>query len=610
MASIFRSKISRVFNILANLPRGFGLIWAAGKGWVFAQFFLMVIRGVLPAVLVYLTKLFVDTVIQTIQTPDQAQITRVIYLGLAFGGVTLLYEILGSVNSLIQTAQKENLTDHVFGLIHEKAAKTDLAFYEQPEFFNHLHRARFQARSRPAELNMQLASLLQNSVTLVSMGIVLLRFGLWLPAVLFISALPTFFVVLYSTSRLHAWQRKKTHDDRRSWYYDQLLTGGESAAEIRLFGIAPYFRKKFVALRKKLRIQQLRLGFRQRLLEFGASLFALAVAGGVFIWVVSQTIMGFGTVGDLALLYQAFNHGQNLTKSFLGDIGKLYSNGLFLSDLFEYLDLEPKIVTGKDHLNSPEDLKEGITLENVTFNYHASKENVLEDFSLFIPAKKIVAVVGPNGAGKSTLIKLICRFYDPVEGGIKFDENDLRKLSLSELRGMITVLFQTPVRYSASAAENIALGDIDRLSDQNGIERAADDAGADEIIRGFEGGYEQMLGKRFADGRELSVGEWQRIALSRAFFRQSPIILLDEPTSAMDPWAEADWLKKFLEMAKNKTVVIITHRFTTASQADLIYVMEDGRIVEDGSHQELLALEGPYASSWKEQMNKYELKTT
>ena len=415
---VLNSKIRRTFNILSNLPRGVSLIWAAGKGWVIAQFALMVVRGVLPALLVYLTKLFVDSVIETIKTPNQDQITNVIWLGLTFGALTLLYEVLGSVNGLIQTAQKENLTDHVFGLIHEKAANTDLAFYEQPEFFNHLHRARFQARTKPAELNMQLANLLQNTVTLVSMGIVLLRFGFWLPVVLFVSTLPTFFVVLYSTSRLHAWQRRKTHDERESWYYDQLLTGGESAAEIRLFGIGPYFRKKFVAIRKKLRTQQLRLGFHQRLLEFGASLFALVVAGGVFVWIISQTIRGLGTVGDLALFYQAFNHGQTLTKSFLNDIGRLYSNGLFLSDLFEYLDLEPQINTKENYLRAPQELEKGIKLENITFNYHASKENVLEDFSLFIPAKKIVAVVGPNGAGKSTFLRLIAGIYHPTHGSI------------------------------------------------------------------------------------------------------------------------------------------------------------------------------------------------
>ena len=606
MAKFLVSKVTRIFNTLANLPRGVSLIWAAGKGWVIAQFILMVVRGVLPAVLVYLTKLFVDSVIQAIQTSSREQVTHVIWYGLAFGVITLLFGVLGSVNSFIQTAQKENLTDYVFGLIHEKASKTDLAFYEQPEFFNHLHRARFQARSRPAELNTQLANLLQNSVTLISMGVVLTRFGLWLPVVLFMSTLPTFFVVLYATSRLHALQRERTHDERESWYYDQLLTGGESAVEIRLFGIGPYFRKKFVSIRRKLRIQRLRLGFRQRFLEFGASLFALVLAGGVFIWFVSQTIRGLGTVGDLALLYQAFNHGQTLTRSFLGDIGKLYSNGLFLSDLFEYLDLEPTIVTPTHPKPSLKGLEKGIKLDNISFNYHGSKESVLKNFSLFIPAKKIVAVVGPNGAGKSTLIKLICRFYDPKAGSVKFDENDLRDLSLRELRGMITVLFQTPVQYSASAAENIMLGDVNRRSDQIGIEKAAYEAGADRIISGFEDGYEQQLGKRFTGGRELSGGEWQRIALSRAFFRQSPIILLDEPTSAMDPWAEADWLKKFLKMARGKTVVVITHRFTTASQADLIYVMEDGEIIETGSHKELLENDGPYASSWRGHVRKYE----
>lgn len=601
------AKTKRIFITLANLPRALTLIRAAGKGWTAAQVLLLLIRGVIPAGLVYLTKLFVDALVLAInETQNYENIYRVIWLGVIFGIITVLSEILGSVSQMIYTTHAERLTDYIFALIHEKSVKADIAFFEQPEFFDHLHRARNEAHSRPLELLNQLGSLLQNSVTMISMGVILLRYGIWLPVVLLISALPTFYVVLYSTSRMHRWERGKTSLKRRSNYYDRLLTDGATAAEIRLFNLGDYFKRKFIETRKQLLKEQFRLSIRQRFSEFAASFTALSVTAAVFVWIVRKTLQGFGTLGDFALFYQVFSQGQTLTRSFLGDIGRLYANSLFLGDLFEYLDLEPEIVTSPDYISPPDDLKHGISFEKVTFQYRNNKKNALKDFSLFIPANKIVAVVGENGAGKSTLIKLLCRFYDPTAGSIKFDGTDLRDFSLEELRRMTTILFQSPVHYDTTVSENIALGDVAGITKAAKIKTAAVDAGAGEIIRKLPQGFEQMLGHHFAGGVELSGGEWQRIALARALFRQTPLVLLDEPTSQMDPWAEADWLKRFLKEVRGKTVLIITHRFTTAMRADFIHVMREGEIIESGSHAELLAMRGRYAHSWREQIKSFD----
>ena len=595
--------MKRKFVTLLNLPRAARLIWAAGRGWTIAQIFLLVVRGAIPAVIVYLTKLFVDTLVAAVgDAANSENIYRVVWMAAVFGAVMLVSEILGSLVQMIYAAHAERLTDYVFGLIHEKSVAADLAFYEQPEFFDHLHRARNGAYSRPQELTGQLGSLLQNAVTVVSMTLILLRYGAWLPVALLLIALPTFYVVLVSSSRLHAWQRSKTSDIRRSFYFDSVLTDGEFAAEVRLFGLGGYFKKRFVELREKLRCEKLRLNVQHGILELAASFFALLLTAAVFWWVLSRTLNGSGTIGDLALFYQIFNQGQILLKSFLGDIGRLYANSLFLKDLFEFLDLKPSVVSPADPVKTPRELVSGISIESVSFSYHAGKPDALKDFSLFVPAGKIVAVVGANGAGKSTLLKLVCRFYDPQKGAIKFDGIDVREFSLEELRSMISVLFQTPVRYSATAAENIWLGSIEKNADTEQIERAAFDAGADTVIEKFPQRYAQTLGNRFTDGDEISVGEWQRFALARTFFRESPIILLDEPTSAMDPWAEADWLNKFVNRARGKTALIITHRFTTAMRADLIYVMKNGEIVESGNHAELVASGGRYAESWREQI--------
>lgn len=604
---VILAKLKKIYANLSNLPRALFLIWAAGKGWTIAQLFLLIVRGALPAALVYLTKFFVDALILAIREPQNPEnIYAVIRLGVLFGVITLATEIIGSIIQMIYTAHAEKLQDYIFALIHEKSVNADLAFYEQPEFFDHLHRAQIEARQRPVELISQLGGLLQNTVTLLAMGAVLLRFGIWLPAILLVSTLPAFFAVLYSTLQFYEWRRRKTADERRVWYYDWLLTSGEAAAEIRLFGLGDYFRQKFAELKERLRKERLKITVNQRLSEFLANLVALAMTALAFAWIVWRAIRGFGTLGDLALFYQAFSQGQSLMRALLQDTGKLYANSLFLRDLFEYLALEPKITSPAQSVPMPKTFRRGITFENVSFRYQTSERYILKDFNLFIPANKFVAIVGANGEGKSTLLKLLCRFYDPESGSVKFDDRDIRDFSLDELRRMMTVLFQIPVQYNATVKENIALGNIGQNASLEEIEIAAAAAGANVTVNKFTARYEQMLGNWFVQGTELSVGEWQRIALARAFLRQSYLILLDEPTSAMDPWAEADWLERFLSSVKGRTALIITHRFTTAMRADLIYVMEAGKIVESGSHKELVSNNGRYAESWRKQVNTLE----
>jgi ATP-binding cassette subfamily B protein len=288
-------------------------------------------------------------------------------------------------------------------------------------------------------------------------------------------------------------------------------------------------------------------------------------------------------------------------RALLGSVGQIYSNTLFLEGLFEFLDLEPRVIDPRTPAPVPDSLVKGIRFRNVTFRYPANERAALQDFCLSVPAGQTVAIVGANGAGKSTLVKLLCRFYDPEAGSIELDGVDLRQVSLDDLRDHVSVLFQTPVSYYATAGQNIALGSLWAAPGAAEIETAARDAGAHEVITRLPQGYETLLGRWFTDGTDLSGGEWQRIALARAFLRRSHIIILDEPTSFMDSWAEADWLDRFRALVAGRTAVIITHRFTTAMRADVIHVMDQGRIVESGSHQELLNAGGRYARSWAAQ---------
>jgi ATP-binding cassette subfamily B protein len=346
-----------------------------------------------------------------------------------------------------------------------------------------------------------------------------------------------------------------------------------------------------------LRAEQLELARKQGFSELIAGLFGLLVLGLALAWMLWKAIQGYVTLGDLALFYQAFNIGQGLMRSLLSNMGDIYANSLFLTDLFEFLDLESRVGDPSDPAPAPDELAKGIAFENVWFRYPESERPLLAAFNLQVTAGEFVAIVGKNGAGKSTLVKLLTRLYDVDKGQIAIEGTDIRQLRLADLRQLITVLFQEPVDYNDTVADNIGFGDLAH-SDREKIETAASEAGADAIVERLPQQYETLLGRRFEGGTELSVGEWQRLALARAFLRAAPIVILDEPTSAMDPWAEAEWLSRFRRSGVGRTIILITHRFSTAMYADKIYLMEDGRIVESGNHEQLLALDGRYAESW------------
>jgi ATP-binding cassette subfamily B protein len=595
-------KFRKAAGQLPYLPRTLALVWTASSGWTTAWVVLLVAQGLLPAATVYLTRTVVDRAVPVFRTHGDPVALRAALVPAVFlGAVLLVTGILRGFSQWVRTAQAELVQDHISALIHRQSTAADLAFYETPDFFDHLHRARVEAAHRPLALLETLGSLLQNGITLVAMGAVLVPYGPWLPVALLTSTLPALWVVLRYSARQHQWRLRATADERRAWYYDWLLTASENAPELRLFGLGEYFQSCYQSLRSRLRHDHVALVRAQSLAELGAGTAALAITAAAMVWMVWRAIQGFITLGELALFYQAFQQGLQLLRSLLENAGQVYANMLFLGNLFEFLALSPKVVSPAFPKPAREALHDGIRFTGVRFRYPGRASLALDDFNLFVPAGSIAAIVGRNGAGKSTLLKLLCRFYDPEDGRICLDGIDLRELSTEELRRRVAVLFQQPVHYNATAAQNIALGEMRKPPSDGEIRSAAQAAGADTAIDQLPMGYDNLLGKWFADGAELSVGEWQRIALARAFVRRAPILILDEPTSAMDPWAEADWLDRFRRLAAGHTAIVITHRFTTARLADAIHVMEAGSIAESGTHQELIHRGGQYAAWWASQ---------
>lgn len=597
------TKIRNFAAQLSYLPKTLRLIWTASRGWTLAWVTLLIIQGLVPAVTVYLSRLLVDSLAMALGAGIAWENIRpTSFLAALMVGALLLTQILQSVMEWVRTAQSELIRDYLSALIHEKATSVDMAYYESPDYYDRLYQARNDLQNRPLALLENGGGLLQSGITVVAMAAIIISYGLWLPLVLLVSTFPALWVVLHHNRRYHRWWKQSTVARRWAQYYDTMLTVDSVAAELRLFDLGSHFRSAYQQLRRLLRTERLQLVKARGLARLGAGAVATLISGGTMAWMVWQAFLGRVTLGDLVLFYQALSQGQSLLRSLLGNVGQIYENILFLGNLFEFLELEPQVVDPPEPVPVPATLKEGIHFRQVTFRYPGSERVVLQNFDFIIPAGKVVAIVGSNGVGKTTLVKLLCRFYDPEAGCVEIDGIDVRNLSLAELWRMITILFQFPINYLATAGENITLGDLTAAPDPAAIETAARRAGAHEFIARLPRGYDTMLGKWFAEGTDLSGGEWQRLALARAFVRRAQIMILDEPTSLMDSWAEADWFDRFRELANGRTAIVITHRFTTAKRADIIYVMDDGHIVESGSHEELLTRKGLYAQSWKAQM--------
>jgi ATP-binding cassette subfamily B protein len=579
-----------------QVDRAVRLVWQATPGWTLANLLMQIIQGILPLAALYLMKLIVDGVMLSITAADKTEsFSQVMFfIGIA-AGIALLYALCQLLANMANQAMSLAVTDHVFDLMHAKSVEVDLEYYENPQYFDTLHRAQQEGPYRPTAIVNDLVRLVQNSVTLIAMAGLLITLHWIIAAILFVAVLPGIFVRIHYSNKLFQWQRQRTTTERQASYLNWILTGDIYAKEVRLFGLGDLLIERFSKLQKQLRVEKLILSKKQSMADFMAQTSATIAVFGSFAYIAYKTVYGHITLGDMVMFFQAFQRGLNAMRDLLGGMASLYEDNLFLSNLFDFLKLRPKVKESAHPTPLPIPIQQGIVFDSVSFQYPSTTRKVLEDISLTIAPGETVALVGRNGCGKTTLAKLICRLYDPQHGSISFDGIDLKEFEISLLRREISVLFQDFVKYYLTANENIWFGNIDQPVDEQRIQTAADQAGVDELIRQLPHGYETILGKWFDNGEELSRGEWQKIALARAFLRKSQIILLDEPASSLDPRAEYEVFQRFKDLAAGATAIFISHRLSTVKMADRIFVMEKGKIVESGSYDELMEKKGSFA---------------
>lgn len=591
---------------LLRLKDAVRLVWRSSASLSLTSAILILIRGVLPLASLYIMKLFVDAVTSGCTTTDKAAAFQHVIRLIGFWAIIAVFTVVvENLSSFVTSLQGHVVTDYMYGVLQAKSIEADLEYYENSDYYDTLHRAQAEAPYRPLSIVNGLVSLGKNTISIVGIAGLLVAFNPVIAGLLIIAVFPKIIVRLIFTRKKYDWQRMATQTERRSYYYNWMLTTDTHAKELRVFGLGPAFMSTFRNIRMKLRSERCRLITSESIFGTILQIGSTSAMLGAFALIGYETIHGKVSTGSLVMYYQAFQSGQSALNELLGSMADLYKDNLFLTDLHEFLRLPQRVVQPSHPVSVPVPIREGVVFDNVSFQYPTSSRPVIQGINLSIPAGEVVALVGANGAGKTTIIKLLCRLYDPVAGRISVDGINIREFDVAELRRQISVIFQDYSRYNVTAWENIWFGNVDVPSEMDRIVAASTLAGAHEIVAKLPNGYNTVLGKWFEDGEELSIGEWQKIALARAFLRGAQLIILDEPTSAMDAKAEYDFFARFRELVKGHSALLISHRFSTVRMADRIYVVSDGTIVENGSHDELVRLGGTYAHLFEIQASHY-----
>ena len=564
---------------------------------------LRVINSAIPLAMLYIGKEIIDGIIalQNGEVVDQQYLWLMV--GLEFGlavvstlinrAITLLDSLLGD---LVSNRTSVDLIRH--------AAKLDLYQFENAEFYDKLERARRQTTGRTV-LMSQVLSQFQDVISIIFLGAGLVVFNPWLILLLILAVIPSFLGESHFNSQTYSLTRSWTPERRELDYLRYIGASDEFAKEVKTFNLASFITKRFAYLADKYYFVNRKLAIKRAAWGSGLSVIGTLSYYGAYIFIIIQTIGEIITIGTLTFLSGSFSRMQSMLQRIMSRFTQIADSALYLQDLFDFFQIEPIIRSKSGAKPFPEKIKDGFRFENVSFRYPGTERWAIRDLSFHLHPGEKLALVGENGAGKTTLVKLLARLYEPTEGAILLEGVDLREYDLTALRDNIGIIFQDYMRFQFRAGENIAVGNIGMIEDAELIETSARKSLADTVIEELPDRYQQMLGRRFADGVELSGGQWQKIALARAYMRDAQLLILDEPTSALDARAEHEVFQRFADLIEDKNAVLISHRFSTVRMADRILFLENGQLLELGSHEELLAMNGKYAELFNLQAQGY-----
>lgn len=603
--------LSGFFGVFRYSRRALSLVWQTSPAMMLGLALCTLVAGVLPAVATWVGQLIVDGVVSAMETYQAADepnlwltITPVLGWVALEGGIIAVIALAQRGLSAQQSLLRALLGQKVNVMILEKAGTLSLGQFEDSELYDKLTRARREASTRPLGLVNKTFSLLQNAISLTSFGVLLVQFSPWALLILIAGALPVFISEAKFSGdafRLFRWRSPQT---RMQMYLETVLAREDSIKEVKLFGLEPLFLQRYRDIFTRLFSEERRLTLRRESWGFVLGLLGTLTFYGAYGWVVVETITGALTLGQMTMYLMVFKQGQAALSASLTAISGMYEDNLYLSNLYEYLEQPTDVEHGA--LTQGEVPGDGLRFESVSFAYPGGQA-VLHDISLHLKPGQSLALVGENGSGKTTLIKLLTRLYHPTQGRILLDGSDLRDWDATALRERIGVIFQDFVRYQLQVGENLGVGDTHAFDDEQRWQRAAHHGMADGFIDHMTSGYRTQLGRWFKNGQELSGGQWQKIALSRAYMRENAdILVLDEPTAAMDAAAEAEVFARFREHSRNKMTILISHRFSTVRSAEHIVVIDQGRIIEHGTHEALLAQNGRYATLFRLQAKGYQ----
>jgi len=593
MIGSIRHRVHQLKNNL-HLMRTLRLIWSISKKWTTLTLVSIVAESGLYLLLLYIFKHLINEV--TKATPfDDEKTRRVLgYLVVITVG-TIIYVTVKALATLAIENQAQRVKESIDEKIHACAVSLDLAFYESPAYFDTMKRAKDAGPEAPNNVVLNLADIAKNMLTLIAIGSILISISWLLLPLLALFVAPTLLVRIRYAEQMYEWRRKQTPVERQAAYLSSLITEDSPAKEIRGFGLGTHIRALYTDIRVKLMGERLQMTRRNTFKELLTNIMATLGLFACIAYLCFSMIRGRISVGDMSLFLIVFPQSFGVLQLMSQGISGLYQNNIFINNLFEMFDLRATLKEPENPLPVPQSESVDLVVENMSFTYPHAQEPALRNVSLRVPPGKIIAIVGLNGAGKTTLIKLLCRLYDPTEGCIRMDGTDIRQFHSTEYRKHVSAVFQDFGKFNVTVSENIRWGDIDSSRPAEDIEEAARKSGAHDYIRKFPEGYATMMGRIFDNGREVSIGQWQKLAIARAFYSNSRFVIFDEATSALDAVSEEELFQSFRQRIGNRAALVISHRLSAVRHADHIYVMGDGKVQQHGTHEELVAMGGTYS---------------